>query len=211
MRADRTGAPPTREARAAVALCLALVATGAQAHSSAQGVGDFYAGFLHPLTALEHAAAFLGLGILCGQQGPRAQAALPLFWVALMLGATAALWLPGLPWVDLTNVLSALILGGLIAAAIPLPVPVYLALALLFGLSHGYGNGIAIAPPIRPYLFIPGVGLAGLVVTGYGVVMVDYLLRRRIGWMPSAVRVAGGALTAVGLFLLVTGWKRLIA
>ncbi len=204
MRADRGAA------QGAATLCLALLATGAQAHSSAQGVGDFYAGFLHPLTALEHVLAFLALGILCGQQGQRAQAALPLFWVALMIGATAALWVPGLPWVDPINILSSIVLGALIAAAIPLPVSVYLVLALLFGLSHGYANGAAITPMIRPYLFIPGVGLAGLVVTGYGVVMVDWLLRRKISWMAIAVRVAGSGITAIGLLVLATGWKRLI-
>jgi urease accessory protein len=174
-------------------------------------VGDFYAGFLHPLTALEHVLPFLALGVLCGQQGQRAQAALPLFWIALMLGATAALWLPGLAAVDLTNILSALILGVLIAAAFPLPVPVYLALALVFGLSHGYANGTAITPLVKPYLFIPGVGLAGLVVTGYGVIMTDYVLRRKVGWMTIAVRVAGSWIAAIGLLVLATSWKRLIA
>jgi urease accessory protein len=196
-------------ARGAAALCLALLATGAQAHSSVPGVGDFYAGFLHPLTALEHVLPFLALGMLCGQQGQRAQAALPLFWVALMLGAAAPLWLPGLPWVDLINILSGLVLGALIAAAAALPVPIYLVLALVFGLSHGYANGTAITQIIRPYLFIPGVGLAGLVVTGYGVVMVDYLLRRKIGWMATAVRIAGGLIAAIALVVLATGWKRL--
>jgi urease accessory protein len=204
MRAGRDGA------RGAAAVCVALLATGAQAHSSAQGVGDFYAGFLHPLTALEHVLPFLALGILCGQQGQRSQAALPLFWVALMIGATAALWLPGLPRVDLINILSSLVLGALVAAAMPLPVSAYLVLALLFGLSHGYANGAAITPMIRPYLFIPGVGLAGLVVTGYGVVMVDWLLRRKLGWMAIAVRLVGASIAAIGLLVLATSWKRLV-
>ena len=198
-------------AKAAAIVWLALLPAGAHAHSSIKGVGDFYAGFLHPLTALEHVLPFLALGILCGQQGARAQAALPVFWVALMLGATVALWVPGLPGVDFTNILSALILGGLIAAAFPLPSPVYLALALVFGLSHGYANGTAITPLVKPYLFIPGVGLAGLVVTGYGVIMTDYVLRRKIGWMTIAVRVAGSWIAAIGLLVLATSWKRLLA
>jgi urease accessory protein len=211
LQADRVRQRSWRTAaRATAALGLALLSTGAHAHSSAKGVGDFYAGFLHPLTALEHVLPFLALGILCGQQGQRAQAALPLFWIALMLGATVALWLPGLPAVDLINILSALILGALIAAAFPLPVPVYLTLALVFGLSHGYANGAAITRLIRPYLFIPGVGLAGLVVTGYGVIMTDYVLRRKVGWMTIAVRVAGSWIAAIGLLVLATSWKRLL-
>lgn len=173
-------------------------------------MGDFYAGFLHPLTALEHVLPFLALGILCGQQGQRAQAALPLFWIALMVGATLALWVPSVPVVDLINILSGLILGALIAAALSLPLTAYLALALVFGLSHGYANGTAIAPPIKPYLFIPGLGLAGLVVTGYGVIMTDYLLRRKVGWITIALRVAGSWIAAIGLLVLATSWKRLV-
>ena len=199
-----------RAAQAGVALWIALLASGAQAHSSVKGVGDFYAGFLHPLTSLEHVLPFLALGMLCGQQGPRAQSALPVFWIALMVGATIALWVPSLPAVDLINILSTLVLGALLAAAFPLPLPVYLALALVFGLTHGYANGTAIAPPIKPYLFIPGVGLAGLVVTGYGVIMTDYILRRKVGWMTIAVRVAGSWIAAIGLLVLATSWKRLM-
>jgi urease accessory protein len=189
---------------------VALASSGAHAHSSAKGVGDFYAGFLHPLTALEHVLPFLALGVLAGQQGSRSQAALPVFWIALMAGATVALWVPHLRGADLANIASALVFGALIAAAFPLPTMAYVALALVFGLSHGYANGLAITTPIKPYLFIPGLGLAALVVTGYGVVVTDYVLRRKVGWMSIAVRVAGSWIAAIGLLVLATTWKRLV-
>lgn len=195
---------------ALVGLVIALAASAAHAHSSAKGVGDFYAGFLHPLTALEHVLPFLALGVLAGQQGNRSQAALPVFWIALMAGAAVALWLPHVRGVDLANIASALVFGALIAGAFSLPTVVYVGLALVFGLSHGYANGVAIAPPIKPYLFIPGLGLAALVVTGYGVVVTDYVLRRKVGWMSIAVRVAGSWMAAIGLLVLATSWKRLI-
>jgi urease accessory protein len=200
----------SRSAQATVAVCLALLSASAYAHSTVKGVGDFYGGFLHPLTALEHVLAFLALGILAGQQGTRAQAGLPVFWIALMIGATLALWVPNLPLVDLANIASALVFGALIAAALPLPTFVYLGLCLLFGLSHGYANGSAITPLIKPYLFIPGIGLAGLVTTGYGMIVTDYVLRRKIGWMTIAVRVSGSWIAAIGLLVLATSWKRLV-
>jgi urease accessory protein len=200
-----------RALRALGGIAMALGAGVAHAHSSAKGVGDFYAGFLHPLTALEHVLPFLALGVLAGQQGNRAQVALPVFWVALMAGATLALWLPHLAGADLANIVSALMFGALIAAALPLPTFVYVALAAVFGLSHGYANGLAISAPLKPYLFIPGLGLAALVVTGYGVVVTDYVLRRKVGWMSIAVRVAGSWIAAIGMLVLATSWKRLIA
>jgi len=200
----------TRAFGALVGLVVALASSAVHAHSSAKGVGDFYAGFLHPLTALEHVLPFLALGVLAGQQGSRSQAALPVFWVALMVGAAVALWLPHLRGADLANIASALVFGALIAAAFPLPTMVYIALAVVFGLSHGYANGLAITPPIKPYLFIPGLGLAALVVSGYGVVVTDYVLRRKVGWMSIAVRVTGSWMAAIGLLVLATSWKRLV-
>jgi urease accessory protein len=200
----------TLAAPAGLALCLAALCTSAQAHTSARGMNDFYAGFLHPLTALEHVLPFLALGLFAGQQGRKAQESLPLFWVALMLGCAAALWLPGVPGVDLVNLLSTLVLGALIAAAVPLPLSANLGLALLFGLTHGYANGAAITPLMRPYLYIPGVGLAGLVVTGYGVIATDHILRRKVKWMSIAVRVAGSWIAAIGLLVLATMGKRLL-
>jgi urease accessory protein len=195
--------------RAGAALLLALFSHAVHAHSGAQGIGDFYAGFLHPLTALEHVLPFFALGLLTGQQGTKSQGAPALFAIALMLGAVACLWLPGVPAIDLVNIVSALMLGALIAAAFSLPTPVYLGLALLFGLSHGYANGAAIGPPMKAYLFILGVGLAGLVVTGYGLVVTDYVLRKNVGWMRIAVRVAGSWIAAIGMLVLATSWKRL--
>jgi urease accessory protein len=140
----------------------------------------------------------------------RTQTAPALFAIALIAGAAVAQWPPHLPTVDLINIISALILGAMIAVAVPLPVPVYLALALLFGVSHGYANGTDLEPAIKPYVFIPGVGLAGLVFTGYIMKMTDYVLRRNVGWMTIAVRVAGSWIVATALLVLATSWKRVL-
>lgn len=199
-----------RTAQAGVGICLALLSAGAQAHSSIKGVGDFYAGLLHPLTTLEDVLPFLALGILAGQQGTRVQSALPVFWIALMVGVTVSLWVPSLPTVGFINIVSALVLGALIAACVAFPVPVYIALAVLFGLSHGYANGSAITPQTKPYLFIPGVALAGLLVAGFGEVVAEYALRRKIGWMTIAVRVSGSWIAAIGVLVLATSWKQLL-
>jgi urease accessory protein len=198
-------------ARGALSAALTLCAGAAHAHSSAQGVGDFYAGFLHPLTAPEHILPFFALGILAGQQAPRGQLALPLFWVALMAGAALALALPDVAWVGFVNILSSLVLGGLIALNLRIPLVLLLALAAAFGICHGIANGSAMADTIRAYLYIPGVGLAALVATGYGLVFTDWLLRRKAAWIPIAVRVAGSWIAAIGMLVLATSWKALTA
>ena len=189
-------------ARAGIAVCLLLATGSAFAHSATRGAADFYAGVLHALTALEHVLPFLALGILAGQQGRKAEPVLLVFCLALAAGATAALWAPPLPYVGLLNMLSAIVFGGLVAASWSLPMALCYGIAALFGLSHGFANGAAMIEQTKPYLFVPGVALAGLAVTAYGLIVTDYLLRRKAGWMHIAVRVAGSWIAAIGILVL---------
>lgn len=182
----------------------------ASAHSAAKGAGDFYAGLLHPLTALEHVLPFVTLGLLAGQQGQRAQPAVLVFALSLMGGALCALVLPPLAYVGLVNILSSVLLGVLLAAAWRLPMVVLYTMAVLFGLSHGFANGAAIGEGLRPYLFIPGVGLAGLLVTAYGMISADVLLRQKANWLHIAIRVAGSWIAAIGILVLATSWKAIV-
>lgn len=191
-------------ARAGVAICLLLAVGSACAHSAARGAGDFYAGALHALTALEHVLAFLALGILAGQQGGKTEPVLLVFCLALAAGATFALWAPPLPYVGPLNIFSAILFGGLVAAAWPLPMATCYGLAAVFGLSHGFANGAGMIEQTKPYLFIPGVALAGLAVTAYGSILADYLLHWKAGWIHIAVRVAGSWIAAIGILVLAT-------
>jgi len=72
-------------ARAGVSLCLLMAASIAHAHSPIKGIGGFYAGFLHPVTGLEHVLPFAALGILAGQQGDRVAPALFVFAVYIIV------------------------------------------------------------------------------------------------------------------------------
>ncbi len=132
--------------RAILAIGLASFAASAQAHSTVKGVGDLYAGLLHVLTALEHLLPFIALSLLAGQRGlkSQAEAVLLVFPVALMIGAAAALWAPPMPGLAFFNMVSAILLGGLVASAWPLPGAVFYGLVVVFGLSHGFANGEAI-------------------------------------------------------------------
>ena len=191
-------------ARAGVAVCLLLAAGGAYAHSATRGAGDFYAGALHALTALEHVLPFVALGILAGQQGRKSEPVLLVFCLALAAGAIVELWAPPLPYVGLLNIFSGILFGGLVAAAWSLPMTFCYGIATAFGLTHGFANGAGMIAQTKPYLFIPGVALAGLAVTAYGLIFTDYLLRRKAGWIHIAVRVAGSWIAAIGILVLAT-------
>jgi urease accessory protein len=187
-----------------------LVARCAQAHTAAKEVGDFYAGLLHPVTALEHVLPFVALGLLVGQQGQRATSAVLVFSLTLMLGAASALWISAVPYVSLVNILSAALLGSLVAAAWPLPNGVVCGIAAVFGLSHGFANGTAMSGGIRPYVFIPGVGLACLLVLAWGMIIADFVLRQKAGWMHIALRVAGSWIAAIGILVLATSGRAIL-
>ena len=187
-----------------------LLSADAQAHSAAKGIGDFYAGALHPLTSLEHLLAFLAFGILAGQQVQRAEPVLGAFCLALLVGATLSVWLPDAPWLSLSNIGSSIVFGGLVALSRPLPQPLFYAVAVLFGLGHGFTNGEGMAEGGKPYLFIPGVALAGLIVTAYGLITTDWLLRRQAGWVRLTVRVAGSWIAAIGILVLAVAARVLL-
>jgi len=198
-------------AKAAAAAWLLAVAADARAHSAAKGIGDFYSGALHALTALEHVLPFLAFGVLAGQQGQKAEPVLGVFCIALLLGAALAIWIPSVPYLAVLNISSAIVLGGLVALAKPLPAVLFYAIAILFGLSHGFANGEGMTEGIKPYLFIPGVALAGLVVTAYGLIVTDWILRRKAGWLQIAVRVAGSWIAAIGILVLAVSGRTLLA
>ncbi len=198
--------------RVVLVFWLVSFAASAQAHSTVKGVGDFYAGMLHVLTGLEHLLPFIALSLLAGQRGMKtqAEAVLLVFPLALMVGAAAALWIPPIHGLMFFNMASAILLGGLVAAAWPLPAAVFYGLVVVFGISHGVANGEAISGSIKAYLFILGIGLAGLAVLAYGTLMVDFLLKRQTGWIKIAVRVAGSWIAAIGVLALATAGKTML-
>jgi len=193
--------------RFVLAGALALHASSACAHSGIKGIGDFYVGALHPLTAPEHVLTFLALGILAAQQSPRGERSVIVFCLALALGAGLALAVPAPPGIGLVNLASALIVGALVALGKPLPRPLLVALAAVFGLSHGFANGVEITGGTRAWLFIPGMTIAALASIGYVMILVGWLLRRKAGWIAIAVRVAGSWIAAIGMLVLAATFR----
>ena len=143
----------------------------------------------------------IGLGILAGQGGRLvvAQPILNVFPLALLAGAGLALAGMPMPFAALANVLSMIVVGGLVAAALPLPKPGAIALAAAMGITHGYANAADMGAATKPYLFIPGMAVAGLFVLFYCMLAVHYL---KPYWTQVAVRVAGSWIAATGILVL---------
>jgi hydrogenase/urease accessory protein HupE len=180
-----------------------LAPVNAHAHLVSTRFGDFYGGMLHLCLTLEHALPMVALGLLAGLQAPRTGrwilVAVPL---GLLCGVLLAMAVPDLAPLVWANQASFVIPGLLIAAAWRLPMAALVGLGWLFGLSHGYGNGLAISAETNAYLFALGVLACGFVLLAL-VAAATVAWTQRATWAAIAVRAVGSWIAAIGLMVAV--------
>lgn len=198
MSSRRTGSGPG----IALGAGLMLWSSSAAAHLVTTGLGPVYDGITHFFLSLEDLLPVIALALLAGLNGPRsgryALFSLPLAW---LLGGLAGYASGQAPLPGLITAVSAVLLGGLVAADRRLRPALVATLAGAMGLLHGWLNGAGIAEANREGLALAGIGAAAFV----GIALVSGLvvsLRRQ--WMRVATRVAGSWIAAIGLLLL--GW-----
>jgi urease accessory protein len=185
---------------ASLASLAVLVPASAHAHLVDARFGDFYAGLIHPLSALEHVFPLVAIGLLAGQQGAKgARLVLGLFAAGLLAGVVMGHDAPASPWIIYVNGASFIVLGGLVALARRLPLCTLAVLAGVYGLSHGIANGSAMRPEMVVLNFDAGVVSAGVILVSLGAGIV---LSLRRPWTKIAVRVIGSWIAAIGMMTL---------
>ncbi len=187
--------------RAAIGAGFTLLPSAALAHT---GVGahdhaGLAAGFLHPVTGVDHVAAMVAVGLWAAALGGRAMLAVPAAFVGVLaLGAAAGVAGLPLPGVEPMIAASVVVLGLLTAFAVRVPTAAAAALVGLFAVFHGFAHGAEMPDMASPALyglgFVTATALLHAAGLGLGV-----LLPRVSGL---AARVAGGAVAAVGLMLI---------
>jgi hydrogenase/urease accessory protein HupE len=182
---------------ATLALCKP---TAAAAHLVTTGMGPVYDGIGHLLLTPEDLVPALAVALYAGlrgkEPGRRALFLLPLAWLAGGLAGLAASTSLSFP----VSALLFLLLGGLIAADLPLPARVVSGLTIAVGTMYGYSNGLAMQGG-------PGAaGLVGIMAALFVLVALvsAVVVSLRPAWTRVAVRVAGSWIAAVGLLML--GW-----
>lgn len=188
-------------------LLLALVSAlplAAAAHTGVDGHTHlgFMAGFLHPLTGLDHLAAMVSVGLWSALAARRAGPELlwgPLGFAGMLL-AGAVLGLQGveIPAVEPMIAASLLATGLLVITRWRVP---GLAAALLvgaFALFHGLAHGHELAGSATAWSTLVGMLTATVLLhaTGLGL---GWALRRTSAWIP---RLAGAAVALFGATLL---------
>lgn len=192
-----------RFARPALATLLAAASLPALAHTGA-GAGmhhGFVAGFLHPLSGLDHLAAMLAVGLwsaLVARSGRELLAAPLGFAGMLLVGAWLGLAGVALPAVEPMIAASLLVLGLLVAARVRLPAPASAALVGAFAVFHGVAHGQELAGESGAALTLAGMLAATVLLHGAGIGL-GHVLRRANHWLP---RAAGAAVAVLGVVLL---------
>ena len=172
----------------------------AAAHTvGAWGAGPA-AGFLHPLSGLDHMLAMIAVGLWATQLSGRAQWALPgAFVLAMVAGAAVALAGITLPGVENGILVSVLVLGLAISWGARLPLWAPMSVVAIFAVFHGHAHGLELPGAASPVGYASGfvAATAFLHVVGIGLARG---LRRF--WGAGAVRSAGAAVLLGGLALV---------
>jgi urease accessory protein len=170
----------------------------AYAHVGIHETMGFVQGILHPLNGVDHILAMFAVGLWAAQRGQKAIWLIPATFLLVMaigglLGTMGVLT----PFAEWGIVLSVLILGLLVAAAVRLPLLVSGIIVGLFALFHGHTHGAEMSANGSGIAYGAGFLFATASLHALGIGMA--LLIQRLA--SSLVRVSGGAIALYGLLL----------
>lgn len=191
-------APMKRTTLAAI-LLLAAAAMPAHAHVGVGTTSSFAAGFMHPLSGIDHMTVMIAVGLWAALKGGKAIWAWPAAFVGVMLvgGALGMLQMP-LPFVEPGILASVVVLGLLVALAADLPVSAGVAIIGLFALFHGHAHGTEVPENTGGLEYMAGFAAATALLHATGIAAGLGLGMRFRG----LARAAGAACAAVGVGLV---------
>ena len=184
--------------QAAISTILLIAAMPAEAHVGAGTTASLTAGFMHPLSGLDHMTVMIAVGLWAVIKGGKAIWAWPLAFVGVMLagGALGMLQVP-LPFVEPGILASVVALGLLVALAVELPVSAGVVVIGLFALLHGHAHGTEVPENAGGLEYMAGFALATALLHAAGIAAaLGFGLKFR-----GLVRAAGAACAAVGVGL----------
>jgi urease accessory protein len=165
-----------------------------------RGVGDFYAGMLHPVVTMETVLPMVALSLLAGQQ--RRKTAIHLlaaFPAALIVGALLASLRDAPSSLGVVQLILTAGFGILVAFARRVPSWLLVALGAVLGISAGWANAAELVGQASRFRFIAGLAVVGLLLLVYGNGLVRNL---KWEWTQIAVRVVGSWIAAVSILVL---------
>lgn len=169
------------------------------AHTGAGPTSGLMHGFAHPLGGLDHLCAMLAVGLWAAQMGGRALWAVPATFVGVMaLGGALGMMGIAVPRVEEGILISVLMLGVFIAAAVRLPLWASMTLVGLFAICHGHAHGAEMPENSSGLFYAVGFILATALLHAVGIGL--GVFTQRIS-KPLFVRLAGATIAACGVAL----------
>ncbi|TNV10187.1 HupE/UreJ family protein [Buttiauxella sp. B2] len=159
------------------------------------------AGWLHPLSGLDHLLAMIAVGAWSSQIGGRAIWIVPSAFVCFMLlGGLAGFENIELPGTEIAVSLSVVLLGTAIALKQKLPVAIAATATALFGVFHGYAHGYEM--PLMSNKVAYTLGFLGTTAMLHviGAVGAYYLLKNPAG--DKLLRLLGTVSVICGFYLV---------
>ena len=180
------------------AILLLAAAMPAYAHVGIGTTSSFMAGFMHPLSGLDHMTVMIAVGLWAALKGGKAIWAWPAAFVGVMVvgGAFGMLHMP-LPFVEPGILASVVALGLLVALAVDLPVSAGVAIIALFALFHGHAHGTEVPESAGGLEYMAGFAITTALLHAVGIAAGLGLGIRFRG----LARAAGAACAAIGVGL----------
>jgi len=162
-----------------------------------------HAGFLHPLTGLDHLLVMVAVGLWAVRLGGRALWMLPCaFVLPMILGGVAGIGSAPQPIIEHGIATSLLLLGAALGMAWKPSLPVALGAVALFGACHGFAHGSEMPPGSIPLIFLAGMAVATSLLHAGGVAAG---LSFQGGRPEPAFRIAGLILIIFSVITIVAG------
>ena len=184
-----------------ISALVALLPSPVFAHTIIGNMTGFGSGFSHPIGGFDHILAMVAVGLWAAQMGGRTIWAVPGTFVTVMLvGGFLGMTGIHIPYVEEGILVSVLVLGVLIAAALRFPVVIGALIVGLFALFHGHAHGSEMSMALGAIPF--GLGFASGTLLLHVVGIIAGMSLQRMG-SEQGVRLAGGAIVLAGIYLAV--------
>ncbi|MFW2367955.1 MAG: HupE/UreJ family protein [Desulforhopalus sp.] len=184
----------------AVTIATVLFPEGAAAHLVTTGMGAVYDNIGHLFLTPEDLIPAIAVGLYAGLRGKAiGRQTLFIFPLAWLIGSIAGFVATSLPVLPL-QMLSFLLVGGLIAADLHLNDKAIAILVILVGAMHGLYNGVTldVRQGASGFFLIPCVLFVLIAITS------ALTISLRPAWARVVIRVMGSWIAAVGLLMF--GW-----
>lgn len=112
------------------------------------GLESAYAGFMHPLTGLDHLLVMLAVGVWAAKLGGKARWQFPITFMGMMM-VGAVLGMAGFSFSGVETAIAASVMavGVLLIISLPMQLSTQLGIAALFALLHGMAHGLELQTP----------------------------------------------------------------